>query len=228
MENLLNVLLDKKSILLFLKIVAILIVAGVAFLQIGLDFRFQNERTGRQKLVRSLLILLLGVGFLAALILVVWSDRQSENQVQTLATVKNSAEKALENSKKKELILTTDLEKTKVDLNALRAKYNNAEKALENSEKREFKAIENLERIKIAFNALQIKYNRQVLDETIREKAATHQREQLKNKIGGLQDKLEPFVKVATTRFPHLSDEKNALSKLADELKNFNEPNKND
>ena len=170
--------------MIFFKIIAILIATGAGLLQIGLEYRWHDKRTNRHKQVRSLLIFLMVVGFLAASILVVWDDRQSEKQIQTLTALKSSAETAAKDF-----------------------------------EKRELKAIEDREKIKVDLNALQTEYNRQVLEERIREEAATQQRKQLENQIEGLRDKLEPFVRVATARFPDQHDERSALSKLANELR---------
>lgn len=170
--------------MIFFKIIAILITTGAGLLQIGLEYRWHDKRTNRHKKVRSLLIFLMVVGFLAASILVFWDDRQSEKQIQTLTALKRSAEKAAKDS-----------------------------------ENRELKAIKDREKIKIDLNALQTEYYRQVLEARALEEAAIQQRKTLENQIERLQDNLEPFLRVANTRFPEQHDEKSALSKLANELK---------
>lgn len=87
------------------------------------------------------------------------------------------------------------------------------------SEEREQRAIDDRVKIKADLNSLQAKYDQQVLEARSFEHAATQQRKQLESQIEGLQDKLEPFVTIATNRFPGQYDEKIALSKLANELR---------
>jgi hypothetical protein len=170
--------------MIYIKIIAILIASGAGLFQIALEYRWHDKRTKIHKQVRSLLILLMVMGFFAAAILVVWDDRQSEKQIQALTDLKSGAEKATKDS-----------------------------------EERELKAIEDREKIKVDLSALQAEYNRQLLEARVLEDAATQQRKQLENQIEGLQGQLEPFVRIATNRFPGQYDEKIALSKLANELK---------
>ena len=63
------------------------------------------------------------------------------------------------------------------------------------------------------------KSKQQILEARNHENIAIEQRKLLEDKIVALNERLDPFVKIASSRFPDIQDEKAALDKLASELK---------
>ncbi len=110
---------DVKTIMIFIKILAILFASGAGLLQIGLEYRWHDKRTKKHKRVRILLISLMIVGFLTASILVIYDDRKSEKQIQTLNGLKIVAEEAAKDAKKMESKAIEDRERIKEELSEL-------------------------------------------------------------------------------------------------------------
>jgi hypothetical protein len=68
-------------------------------------------------------------------------------------------------------------------------------------------------------SGLEEKNKQLIREERDREKIAVEQRNLLEGKIVALNERLDPFVKIASYKFPDIQDEKAALTKLAEEFK---------
>lgn len=116
-----------------IKILAIAITALLGLLQIGLEYKWKDRRTKKHKKIRSLLIALMIIGSLTAVFLVIYDDRESEKQIQSLTFLQISAEKSAKDAK--------------YQISSLSNLKLSADKAALEAEKREHKAQEDRIRI---------------------------------------------------------------------------------
>ena len=105
--------------MIFIKIIAILLTTVSGLLQIELKYRWHDKRTKKHKQIRFFLKLLMTVSFLTALIFVIYDDLQSENQIQNLTSLKNSAQTEAKNAEKREAKAIEDRKLIKKELTEL-------------------------------------------------------------------------------------------------------------
>lgn len=144
--------------MIIIKILAIIIYAIIGFLQIGLEYIWKDRRTKAHRKIRLFLILLMTISVVSAVSLVVYDDRNSKNQIETLNSLLKISEKAVEDGKKV---------------------------AIE-AENRELKA--------------------------------QNDRKIIQNELDEIKNQIEPFLDLATTKYPDLSIDK-ALEKISEDIK---------
>jgi len=108
--------------MIFVKFIAILLTTAAGLLQISLEHKWHDKRTKQQKKIRSLLIILMIVGFITASSLVIYDDQQTEKQIQGLTELNNSAEKAAKDAERRESKAIEDREQIKKELGELQEK----------------------------------------------------------------------------------------------------------
>lgn len=109
----------KEPMMVYLKIIAILLSTGAGLLQIGLEHKWHDKRKTTYKKVRSTLVVLMIIGFIAASSLVLYDEKQSEIQIDKLTELNTKEEKSRKEAEDRELDAIEDRQRIKNELEAL-------------------------------------------------------------------------------------------------------------